>query len=271
MAAPMANLLQLIRLDTGFYVLTMIVLKISLGLFFLRVFTASNWQRIIIYTMTAATTFYGLVCFIMTVGTCGASSPFFTAVASSKSTCTLHDAYSGVSTSWNILNLVTDFIYALLPIITLWNVNLPKRTKMLAGILLVFATMGGIASCIRVALLFCWPGLTVIDRSLRASYWTIIEMGVGIVVTAAATFRPLFRECIERGRHTSRPNAGTRGTPSASTSAQTHPAGVGSWKDTILSKTNELGSKDTITRDQSEMEESEPVYRAQSLQTHNLA
>lgn len=68
------TLVQLIRYANAAYSLTMLTVKISLGLFFLKLFATSTnykWQRMTIWVLMGLSTVLGIVYLIMTVATCG--------------------------------------------------------------------------------------------------------------------------------------------------------------------------------------------------------
>lgn len=72
--ATMGSLVQIIRYCNAAYAVTMLLVKISLGLFFLKLFKTSTnyrWQRIAIWASMGVATVMGIVYLIMTIATCG--------------------------------------------------------------------------------------------------------------------------------------------------------------------------------------------------------
>lgn len=97
--------------------------------------------------------------------------------------------------------MLTDFAFSLLAVIAIWSVNLPAFEKISASGLLVLGTGGGIASCIRLAVILePSHGSIMIVHGLVSGRWTIIEIGIGIFAASLATLRPLFRRIKERSR-----------------------------------------------------------------------
>lgn len=72
---------------------------------------------------------------------------------------------------------------------------MPLATKLSACALLVFGTLGGVASCVRVALIVIWQHGNVDIASafpnLKTVYLTSLEAGIAITVSSLMTLRPL--------------------------------------------------------------------------------
>lgn len=97
-----------------------------------------------------------------------------------------------------VVNALTDFIFALLPIGVLVKSQLPLATKIPACVVVGLAVLSSVASVVRVVYI---PGLrpdaTFYVESVRGLVWTVIEPGLGILAACLAAMRPLFRGCLE--------------------------------------------------------------------------
>lgn len=118
------------------------------------------------------------------------------------------------------LNAVIDWIFVILPIRSLWNLRLPRPTKLVAGTLILLGALGSVASLVRLGSVDGFePGRDFPRRSITPTIWATIEMGkfsklvlrcdlrntadhilkgLGISAVNLATTRPMFRRFIER-------------------------------------------------------------------------
>jgi len=243
----------------------MTLLKVSLGLFFLKIFTISKTsvQRYIIHAIIYFSVAYGIVNVGFSLGTCGATTLFGTA-------CELKGVYSKITTSWSCINAITDFILAALTVQAIWTAHLPIPTKVTASAVLALGSMGGVASIVRIVLI-SRPNSGV-SSGLAAAYWSLIEASIGIAAASFATLRPLFRSCIEgvqsKGSTHKQTNAGSR-VPTALRSRHMHT--MHDWRDDRIQmddiekgpKVNSIVASTTVLVEEEKMSDTE-------LETKNL-
>ncbi|GAB7346583.1 hypothetical protein MBLNU457_5771t1 [Dothideomycetes sp. NU457] len=216
---------MILKVNTSFYILTMTLLKVSLGLFFLNIFTRRrSWQRYVIHAIIWFSVLYGIINIGFSLGTCGPEKLF-------GATCKLRSAYSQISISWSSINIITDFMLAALTIQAIWTAHLPIPTKITASAVLALGTMGGVASIVRIILISLPNGSP--SQGLGAAYWSLIEASIGIAAASFATLRPLFRSCMEGvqskgSTNKATTNAGSR-VPTALRSRHMHT--VHDWRD----------------------------------------
>lgn len=181
--------------DTGLYIITMIAIKISLGSFFLRIFAAHFPQRMIIYFVVIFSTVVGLAYLFFSMFSCGLTRGFFPGAKE----CKAWAAYAILSLTWSSINAATDMVFSLISIHALWIANMPPRTKFVASAVLVFGTVGGVASIIRIVFIYrAGNGPAALSTGLTSGYWTLIEAGIGITAASIACLRPLLRWSRER-------------------------------------------------------------------------
>lgn len=181
-----------------------------------------------IYTTVTISTLYGLVFLIMSAATCGT-----TQAAGLFGVCDIQTAYSGVSYSWSIENAVTDFIFAVVGIVPLRHIMIPQNQKIAAGLLLVFGSVGGIASVVR-AYYIITPHAGFSLGTIDVEIWTIIEVSGGITASSLATMRPLLVAGLRmfRGQTSTGSNGSTsRTAPKSDTEASNRRLGNGVAKD----------------------------------------
>ena len=181
------------------YVSTMVLLKISLGIFFLRI-VVKKWQRWTIYCTVAVSTIYGGYYFFGSIFQCGDPTKFLEHQLAGK--CVSNDALLAVNITAGVINAVTDWILALLPIFVLRKANMPRPAKISAGCILLLGSLGSVVSCVRLVYVKSLQSNDqFFDNAALIMIWSIIEPGVGITCAALATLRPFFRCCMENARN----------------------------------------------------------------------
>ncbi|KAF2641983.1 hypothetical protein P280DRAFT_449381 [Massarina eburnea CBS 473.64] len=194
-----------IQLSEVFYILTTTVLKISLGLFFLRLLTRP-WQKYLFNTILAVSAIYGFFYFCTTIFVCGNPANLGEALLGSKR-CLPTGFTLATGYLYGIINVIADWIFTLIPILILVQSDMDRRSKISVGIVMSFAAIGSISSILRMVFL---KGLLFRDGpstdSVKATIWATAEPGTGIIAASVAILRPLFRKIANdwRGKVTSR-------------------------------------------------------------------
>lgn len=120
----------------------MILSKLSIGVFLLRIVTnhAYVW---ILYGAMFLNVVTGLAYFFVTMFQCHPVSYFWNKTPPAVGSCISIDIIIGLGYLYSALNILCDFTFALLPIIIVRNLNMPRHLKMITVPLL---SMGCIAS-----------------------------------------------------------------------------------------------------------------------------
>ncbi|THW51720.1 hypothetical protein D6D22_00638 [Aureobasidium pullulans] len=183
-------------LFTIFYVFSVVFLKISLAFFYLRI-VIQRWQRVVIYMTATTMTLYGLAYSFTYLFRCG-SDVNHQLVYRAAGKCIPDHTLLIMTYVLGILDTLTDFVYAFLPIYVLWNSNMPLGMKFTAGFLLCIGSVSSICALVRVATL---ANLTLdvkfFKQAVETGLWSIIEPGLAIVATSLAACRPLWRKVSE--------------------------------------------------------------------------
>ena len=123
-----------------FYIATMLVFKISLGLFFLRV-TNLAWQRRLIYVMMGISTLISFVYLFFPIFQCGYPKDGWTFLMRNlQGKCMSSAAKLGMSYTHAIAVSLTDIVFAMLPIFLLNQAQMEFRFKVVAYILMILGT-----------------------------------------------------------------------------------------------------------------------------------
>jgi hypothetical protein len=194
--AMYTNLLQFVVTYNALYILTTILFKISLAIFFLRIVVVV-WQRRLIYVSTGIYTVYGIFFIFLVTFRCGDPSDFIINAARQK--CITNEVLLPLIYIAGGLNAVVDVIFATLPITILWNSHMPRQTKISVGILLSMGCIGSIASIIRIAYLGgLTDGLKFFDHAIDAGLLSVVEPGLAITAASLSALRPLFKSMVEK-------------------------------------------------------------------------
>ncbi|KAF2396227.1 hypothetical protein EJ06DRAFT_484040 [Trichodelitschia bisporula] len=183
-----------------FYIVTMVTLKISLSIFFLRIMV-KPWQRNTVYGAVACSTLFGLAYCLFAIFQCGYpknAMVFFIRKLNDKCISTAQNL--GMGYTHALITTLTDLIFAILPVAMLKSSNMTSREKWTVGLILIMGAVGGIASMIRFKYI---PRLTSASLEFFAdatdiAVWSTIEPGLGIIAGCLATLRPLYRTFLRK-------------------------------------------------------------------------
>jgi hypothetical protein len=138
---------QFVQLSEVFYILTTTLLKISLGLFFLRLVT-KLWQRYLFNALIAMAAIYGFFYFCVSIARC--RDP---ANMSGSKQCASAGLKLTTGYLYGVINIISDWIFTLIPIALLVESNMDRKSKFSVGIVMGFAAVGSISSIIRLVFL----------------------------------------------------------------------------------------------------------------------
>jgi len=198
----MSTLVQLIRYTNAAYTAAMIVTKLSIGIFFLKLFTRASfkWQRHTIIFLMCVSTVFGFVYLVMTFATCGimVQSQKTTAMHTGSDWCPIQNAFVDVSIAYSAMNIFTDVCFTLLAVLALWTAKLDRTTKLTASVLLAVGSVGCVASIMRIVIQT--PLSDIRLAGVLLSLWSVIEAGMCITAASLITLRPLIQPVLEKAR-----------------------------------------------------------------------
>ncbi|KAK1659426.1 integral membrane family protein [Colletotrichum godetiae] len=179
-------------LATATYVLDMLFIKLSIGFFLLRLSNSKlyNW---IIYVSLAVITVWSVVIFFWNIFQCSpVEAQWDYAIPNSK--CVSPDAVVAAAYAISVMTILSDWLYALLPIPMIWSVKMTKQAKATVIVILGLGIFASIATLIRLKFLADLSDLTdILFMGTDAMVWTLVEPGVAIVASSLVTIRPLLR------------------------------------------------------------------------------
>lgn len=187
---------MLLKVAEYFYIFAMMALKISLGIFFLRL-AVVKWQRLLIHLTMGITVLFGIGAFLFAALNCGRYSSGEEYIRKRvRGECGSSASIFGVAYAHGALSTLTDFIFLAMPVLILRKSLMKREDKRSLIALLMFASAGCIASIVRFWFI---SGLGTEIRSFFAhaknlGIWSCIEPGVGIAACSIATLQPLYKK-----------------------------------------------------------------------------
>ncbi|KAM0690996.1 hypothetical protein Q7P36_009766 [Cladosporium allicinum] len=178
---------------------TMVILKISLGIFYLRI-VVSRWQKVTVYATVGIATIYGCFYFFAVLFSCGVPAKFLVNALQDKCWGNPEGRFATNLTAGTI-NAVSDFILATLPITLIRKACMPLPAKLSACLILLLGCVGSAVSVVRLAYVKGMSyNMDFFQVGVNITLWSIIEAGLCITAASLATLRPLFRCCIDTTR-----------------------------------------------------------------------
>ncbi|PIA99602.1 hypothetical protein CB0940_02417 [Cercospora beticola] len=181
----------------GLYISTMIVLKVSLTFFFLRLLTRA-WQRWIVIGIVTGNAIYGIIVFSSMLFSCGGPERYLS--SDNPGRCLPPRTNYILQLEWCIVNGVTNWMFVILPVLLLIRVPMTLVLKLCTGLVLFLASCASIVSLVRIRYIGnVKPGPELFVTAVNLCICTIAECGLGITAASIATLRPLFRRLDDPG------------------------------------------------------------------------
>lgn len=139
------------QLSEVFYILTTTLLKISLGLFFLRVLT-KPWQKVIFHTILGVSATYGLFYTFTTIFVCGDPAKLADSLVGSKK-CLPAAFILTTGYLYGCINVIADWTFVLIPIAILIESDMDRRSKISVSIVMGLGAIGSVSSILRMVYL----------------------------------------------------------------------------------------------------------------------
>ncbi|KOS19290.1 hypothetical protein ESCO_000445 [Escovopsis weberi] len=185
-------------LATISYILNMMLIKLSIGVFLLRVSVKPVYNHIIRVSLVVVV-LWSLGIFVWDVFQCvPVEKQWDYRIRGGR--CASPAEILAAAYAISALTIISDWLYALLPIPMLWSVKMSKQAKATVILILSLGIFASIATLIRFRFLSTLQDSDdLLYSATEAMTWTIIEPGVAIVASSLATIRPLLRALRVRG------------------------------------------------------------------------
>ncbi|KAI9158710.1 hypothetical protein HJFPF1_06708 [Paramyrothecium foliicola] len=180
-------------LATATYILDMMLIKLSIGLFLLRF----SVQRVYFYIITislAIITIWSLVLFFWNMFQCNPVEKQWD-YRIQGGTCVTAEQVVQAAYAISIMTILSDWLYALMPIPMVWRVNMTMQAKITVVVILGLGVFASVATLVRIRFLTDLENTDdILFAGTDAMVWTLIEPGVAISAASLATIRPLLRK-----------------------------------------------------------------------------
>jgi len=186
-AAQVAS--DFLLVHSAMYCCSILFLKLSLGIFFLR-FLFSPWQRSLVYMAMIVSTLLNAFYLFWEIFNCGNPRTSMARAAANK--CPPKRVEFGVAVMQAAGNVLTDIILTVMPVPLLWDTKMEWRVKVSVGFILVLATTGCLSAVARFWFLHSLMVEEAFMRCIsRLGLATVLELGTGILAAYLATMKPL--------------------------------------------------------------------------------
>ncbi|KAJ4311015.1 hypothetical protein N0V84_010671 [Fusarium piperis] len=197
-AAAEVNALKWQALATATYVLDMMFIKLSIGVFLLRLSVKPVYTWII-WISLAVITIWSIVIFFWNMFQCSPVEKQWD-FRITGGQCVSADQIVSAAYAISAMTIISDWLYAILPIPMLWTVKMTKTAKATVIVILGLGIFASIATLVRLRFLADLADTDdILFAGTDAMVWTLIEPGVAIVASSLATIRPLLRALKIRG------------------------------------------------------------------------
>ncbi|KAF1991188.1 hypothetical protein K402DRAFT_323585 [Aulographum hederae CBS 113979] len=183
-----------------FYVLSAVVVKISLGLFLLRVAIkpAHIWT---LRTVIIVESVFGIAYFLVLFFQCQPVSWFWTHVKSNPppGSCMDGSSIGALTYAASVINSLADWVMGIIPVFIVRTIQTTRRQKILVGIILAVGAIGSTATIVRIPYIETFNNQAdFLYATVDVALWSTIEPGIGMVAVNCATLRPLIQKGFQK-------------------------------------------------------------------------
>ncbi|EMD58572.1 hypothetical protein COCSADRAFT_264020 [Bipolaris sorokiniana ND90Pr] len=186
------RLMKIATVSESSYVLTMMLIKISLAIFFARI-VVKRWHLTVICVFVTLSIISSICTYLYIFLRCGPDLDQYL-IRELIRDCTPIQLDIFMAYQQAVFNSVTDIAFLFMPALVLWNSPMERRAKISVGIILVVATLGAVCSLIRFKYI---KGVLkngdYFYQAVHICMWSTIEVGTCIIAGCTATLRPLMK------------------------------------------------------------------------------
>ncbi|KAK5631473.1 hypothetical protein RRF57_007187 [Xylaria bambusicola] len=194
------------------YVVAAYLCKVSVALVLLRISGTNKKSpiRLVLIGSIIVVTIFSIATFLALALQC---RPVTLNWGIGKGECVAPHVITDIAYAFSASDIASNWLYATLPIVMLWNVQLTLRVKLSVILLLGFSFTSSIATLVRLkyvvdlgSLGSTDPGLPL--RLLDSIIWSHLEIALAIFAASLAALRPLLKFVTGRGDSSARSNTG---------------------------------------------------------------
>ncbi|KAI1371303.1 hypothetical protein F4677DRAFT_464403 [Hypoxylon crocopeplum] len=183
--------LKLNFISQPLYLVSISMVKMSIGLFLIRINSSIYYKRIVLGVILFLIA-YTLACFATLMLQCSNLAILWD--SSIQATCWSQSTLQGLSYANSTVNVTTDLFFALLPIPMLWNVKIKTRIKISLFCVLGLGIFASAASIVKTVYLTNY-GKTgdVLWDSANLTIWNVVEANTGITAACLPCIKPMLK------------------------------------------------------------------------------
>ncbi|TGJ86595.1 hypothetical protein E0Z10_g2194 [Xylaria hypoxylon] len=190
----------IIILDVGIFVTGLG--KVAIGITTLRIFgDTSLWQRWVVWTVLALTIGTCFLDFGISTFRCGDPNLTWTLEAQATAKCVVStDAQSDINLFSNIVQVLADFAFSILPMAVIWGLHMPQRRKKFLLVALGLTLLTGVAGTVKTVYAATFDEQDLSFTIFPNLVWFGVEAVLIIVCGSVPTLHPLYERYIKQRR-----------------------------------------------------------------------
>ncbi|KAK7513601.1 phosphatidylserine decarboxylase [Phyllosticta citriasiana] len=175
--------------------------KISIGLFLLRVVERTRYQRFM-WGMIVFLICFTLTCACTLIFQCSpiAAAWDFALRARTHAKCFSMNTFRNIGMFNSVVNILTDILFATLPIPLIMKLKVNLRTRLTLSFILSLGFFASAAAIVKAV--SQWKVLEESDWTVHDSFnvWNDIELNTGIIAASLPSLKPLFNWALQTAR-----------------------------------------------------------------------
>ncbi|KAK4160512.1 hypothetical protein QBC43DRAFT_113006 [Cladorrhinum sp. PSN259] len=176
-----------------FYALTMILVKLSIGNFLLRV-TVSRLHRWIIYIASVVTCVSCVTFLVVAIFQCNPINYFWNKYnVDAHGSCLNGNIMLALSYLYSVFSIISDFTFALLPAWVVSHLNMARNTKIALIALMGMGCVASAAVAARMPYLKYMSSDDFLWDTAFMAIWSSVEQSLAITAGCLATLQPLVK------------------------------------------------------------------------------
>ncbi|KAI0166432.1 hypothetical protein GGR57DRAFT_26017 [Xylariaceae sp. FL1272] len=200
-AVPKENIPKVLKMRWAgelTYVITSMLLKMTIGIFLLRI-CSRMWHRITIWFVLISCLVFNVFYVFVAAFQCDPIDYYWNRYTTNMAgVCVSAQIISSSTYAAVGVNAAADWTLGLFPIALVWNLDLNKKSKFSVAGILALGSIASTATIVRIFyvwqlnhdkdILYCFTDLAI---------WSTVENGLGLTASSLATLRPLFKNILD--------------------------------------------------------------------------
>ncbi|KAL3954463.1 hypothetical protein ACCO45_010026 [Purpureocillium lilacinum] len=172
------------------YVVAPPTVKLSLLYLYKRIFPSRRFH-LVVHTMALLVAMWGITSTFISIFNCTPVSAFWTR----KGSCL---DFKKFGIGYAIVNITTDFAVWLMPMPSVWSIQLPTSQKIALCLIFLLGLLGPVSDCAAALTRLVTSMLVLDEKDVTWFYstgfmWSVIEVSTGILCTCLPTMRILLQ------------------------------------------------------------------------------